>query len=96
MMSVLADEPKNTGPEFGKASPVGLLIVVVLLICVFILVWSMNRHLKRLPDTFDRQPSTPEQAADDATVTAVVEEATEKDGGTTGPETEGLPREPGG
>ncbi|WP_264001638.1 hypothetical protein, partial [Mycolicibacterium gadium] len=55
-VSVLADPPKNTGPDFGKASPFGLLIVVVLLICVFILVWSMNRHLKKLPQSFDEQP----------------------------------------
>lgn len=43
----------KTGPDAGKASPVGLLIVVLLLICVFILVWSMNRHLKRIPASFD-------------------------------------------
>ncbi len=51
-VSVLADPPKNTGPDFGKASPFGLLIVVILLICVFVLVWSMNRHLKKLPPEF--------------------------------------------
>ncbi|WP_431235370.1 hypothetical protein ACQ856_13355 [Mycolicibacterium psychrotolerans] len=55
-VSVLADPPKNTGPDFGKASPFGLLIVVILLISVFILVWSMNRHLKKLPKSFDEQP----------------------------------------
>lgn len=44
---LLAEGPKNTGPDFGKASPVGLLIVVLLLIAVFALVWSMNRHLKK-------------------------------------------------
>ena len=54
-VSVLADPPKNTGPDFGKASPVGLLVVVLLLIGVFILVWSMNKHLKRLPKTFDTE-----------------------------------------
>jgi hypothetical protein len=56
-VSVLADPPKNTGPDFGKASPLGLLIVVILLICVFALVWSMNRHLKKLPESFDEQPA---------------------------------------
>ncbi len=54
MTGVLAqDEPRQTGPDFGKASPVGLLIVVLLLIAVFALVWSMNKHLKRLPKSFD-------------------------------------------
>ena len=56
-VSVLADPPKNSGPDFGKASPLGLLVVVVLLIGVFILVWSMNRHLKKLPKSFGGQPA---------------------------------------
>jgi hypothetical protein len=56
-VSVLADPPKNSGPDFGKASPLGLLVVVVLLIGVFILVWSMNRHLKKLPKSFDDEPA---------------------------------------
>jgi hypothetical protein len=56
-VSVLADPPKNTGPDFGKASPLGLLIVVILLLCVFALVWSMNRHLKKLPESFDPPPA---------------------------------------
>jgi hypothetical protein len=55
-VSILADPPKNTGPDFGKASPFGLLIVVILLICVFVLVWSMNKHLKKLPQSFDEKP----------------------------------------
>ncbi|MDQ1752438.1 MAG: hypothetical protein QOE71_3494, partial [Pseudonocardiales bacterium] len=47
---LLADEtPRDTGPDFGKASPFGLVIVVILLIGTFLLVWSMNRHLKKLP-----------------------------------------------
>ncbi|WP_328360034.1 hypothetical protein OG976_07560 [Mycobacterium sp. NBC_00419] len=63
-VSVLADPPKNSGPDFGKASPLGLLVVVLLLIGVFILVWSMNRHLKKLPKSFDDEPV--ESAAEDA------------------------------
>ena len=55
-VSVLADPPKNSGPDFGKASPLGLLVVVLLLIGVFILVWSMNRHLKKLPKSFGGEP----------------------------------------
>ena len=50
-ISVLADDtPRNTGPDFGKASPVGLLVIVLLLIGTFLLVFSMNRHLKKLPN----------------------------------------------
>jgi len=52
MITLLAQEPTNTGPDFGKASPLGLLVVVLLLIGVFALVRSMNRHLKRVPEEF--------------------------------------------
>lgn len=66
---LLADEaPKDTGPDFGKASPFGLLVVVLLLIGTFLLVRSMNRHLNRLPESFDRENPEPEQAGDDGTV----------------------------
>ncbi len=47
------DPPRQTGPDFGKASPVGLLVIVLLLIGTFGLVWSMNRHLRKLPKSFD-------------------------------------------
>lgn len=64
MTSVLAqDPPRQTGPDFGKASPFGLIVVVVLLICTFLLVWSMNRHLRRLPTSFD--DADPEVTAED-------------------------------
>jgi len=52
LIVLLADGPTKTGPDFGKASPVGLLIVVLLLIAVFVLVWSMNRHLTKARDHF--------------------------------------------
>ncbi|HYJ55289.1 MAG TPA: hypothetical protein VEX40_07195 [Mycobacterium sp.] len=58
-LGLLAQEgPRQTGPDFGKASPFGLIVVVLLLIGTFALVWSMNRHLRRLPESFD--PDTPE------------------------------------
>ena len=66
---LLADNPpRNTGPDFGKASPFGLLIVVLLMIGTFFLIRSMNRHLKKLPESFDRENPEPDQAADDGTV----------------------------
>ncbi len=52
MITLLAEEPANSGPDFGKASPVGLLVVVLLLIGVFFLVRSMNRHLRKVPASF--------------------------------------------
>jgi hypothetical protein len=70
---VLADlqadnAPHNSGPDFGKASPFGLLVVVLLLIATVFLVRSMNRHLRKLPDSFDPQNPGPDQAVDDGTI----------------------------
>jgi hypothetical protein len=63
-IGLLADDaPRDTGPDFGKASPFGLVIVVLLLIGTFLLVWSMNRHLRKLPKSFDE--SEPDQAANE-------------------------------
>jgi hypothetical protein len=63
-IGLLADDaPRNTGPDFGKASPFGLVIVVLLMIGTFLLVWSMNRHLRKLPKSFD-QPE-PDQTTED-------------------------------
>lgn len=88
LITLLADDaPRNTGPDFGKASPVGLLIIVLLLIGTFALVWSMNRHLKKLPDSFDREIPEPDQAADDGTVALPAEPT---------PDDEDSRREPGG
>ena len=68
IVGLLADEaPRDTGPDFGKASPFGLLIVVLLLIGVFLLIRSMNRHLRRLPGSFDRDDTEPDQAEGDGT-----------------------------
>ena len=70
VVALLAEEPpRDTGPDFGKAAPFGLLIVVLLMIGTFLLIWSMNRHLKRLPESFDRdnpeqtRPPTTERSA---------------------------------
>ncbi|HEU4362718.1 MAG TPA: hypothetical protein VFR27_14620 [Mycobacterium sp.] len=69
---LLADgAPHNSGPDFGKASPFGLLVIVLLLLGTFLLVWSMNRQLKKVPASFDRDNPEPDQAADEGTVGAV-------------------------
>jgi hypothetical protein len=87
-VGLLADDaPHNTGPDFGKASPVGLLIIVVLMIGTFALIWSMNRHLKKLPERFDRANPEPDQAADDGTVGEPADSV---------PDNEGTRHEPGG
>lgn len=64
LVALLAqDQPRDTGPEFGKASPLGLLVLVLLLIGTFLLVRSMNRHLRKLPKSFDAQHPEPDSPA---------------------------------
>jgi hypothetical protein len=96
VVGLLADDaPRHTGPDFGKASPFGLLIVVLLMIGTFLLIRSMNRHLRKLPESFDRDHPEPDQAADDGTV---VDAQTEGNDGATGAPTDrdGSRHEPGG
>ena len=63
MTGLLAqDAPRQTGPDFGKASPIGLIVVILLLISVFLLVWSMNKHLRRLPKSFGDDGSDPQNS----------------------------------
>ncbi|OMC50035.1 hypothetical protein A5745_05455 [Mycobacterium sp. IS-2888] len=77
LLTVIADgSPRNNGPDFGKASPLGLLVVVLLLIATLLLLRSMNRQLKKVPKTFDPEHPEPDQAADEGTDT--VDEAPER------------------
>jgi len=39
--------------DVGKAGPLGLLLIVLLLIAVVLLVRSMTTHLRRIPRSFD-------------------------------------------
>jgi hypothetical protein len=63
---VLAQDPApppGKGEEFGKASPVGLVVLVVLFLATILLVRSMNKHLRKVPASFD---ATASDAAADA------------------------------
>jgi hypothetical protein len=44
---VLADSDK------GRGSPIGLFVILVLCVAVYFLWRSLNRHLKRIPPTFE-------------------------------------------
>jgi hypothetical protein len=57
-------DPGRQGEDFGKSSPVGLLVVLLLLVAVAFLIRSMTKHLKRVPASFD------EPAAESATESA--------------------------
>ncbi|MGL6235318.1 MAG: hypothetical protein ACRC20_08225 [Segniliparus sp.] len=50
-MQLLAVGPP--GPEQGKGSPWGVVITLLLVVAVFVLGWSMQKHLKKIPKSFD-------------------------------------------
>jgi hypothetical protein len=62
---VLAQQPGQgdhggQGEDFGKSSPVGLLVLLLFLIAVAFLVRSMSKHLKRVPASFDNDGQAPD------------------------------------
>jgi hypothetical protein len=66
----LADNSFGDNLGDGVAGPVGLLIIVLLAIATVLLVRNMNKHLKRLPESFPDPRGTqsvtvPQQGADD-------------------------------
>ncbi len=48
---VLAEDDK------GRGSPIGLFVVIVLCVAVYFLWRSLNRHIKRVPESFDAPPA---------------------------------------
>jgi hypothetical protein len=91
LLAVIADGgTKNNGPDFGKATPLGLVVVVLLVVATLFLVRSMNKQLKKVPESFDRQHPEPDQAADEGTdaVDGLDDEAP-------GPDSNGPTRPPG-
>jgi hypothetical protein len=61
----LAQEPPKPpqGPEFGGSSPIGLVVVLLLALALVFLIRSMNKHLRKVPksfdDTDDQRPDEP-------------------------------------
>jgi len=50
-------------PESGKAGPLGLLVILLLGVATVLLIRSMNRHLRKVPPSFDR-PAEPDKRPD--------------------------------
>jgi hypothetical protein len=53
MTGLLAAAGEQLPEDVGKAGPLGLLLIVLLLIATGLLVRSMTGHLKKLPRSFD-------------------------------------------
>ena len=47
--------------ENREASPIGLVVILLLLVALVFLVRSMNKHLRKVPGSFSRSESRPEQ-----------------------------------
>jgi hypothetical protein len=45
--------PAGRGAEFGKAAPTGLVVLLLFFLAVALLVRSMNKHLRRIPKSFE-------------------------------------------
>ncbi len=56
---VVAAAEEQLPEDVGKAGPLGLLLIVLLLIAVALLVRSMTTHLKRIPPSFDAADQEP-------------------------------------
>jgi hypothetical protein len=53
-----APDPGGQGEDFGKAAPVGLVVLLLFFLVVALLVRSMNKHLRRVPKSFDDDSGT--------------------------------------
>ncbi len=51
-------DPGGQGEDFGKAAPVALVVLLLFFLAVALLVRSMNKHLRRVPKSFDDETST--------------------------------------
>ena len=68
------------GPEFGKASPLGIPVVLLLLIATILLIRNMNKHIKNLPESFDAEHPEADQLIDEGTDRSGVQTDSEFDG----------------
>ncbi|HSS81918.1 MAG TPA: hypothetical protein VLK24_12075 [Gaiellaceae bacterium] len=69
VVAVLAQDPApppGKGEEFGKASPVALVVLVLLFLATILLVRSMNKQLRKVPASFDEPDGTQDRATPDS------------------------------
>ena len=64
-IAVLAQNPEppaNQGEEFGKASPVALVVILCLGVATIALIVSMTRRIRRLPESFEEKTDTDQES----------------------------------
>nr|WP_042190124.1 hypothetical protein [Kibdelosporangium sp. MJ126-NF4]CEL19109.1 hypothetical protein [Kibdelosporangium sp. MJ126-NF4]CTQ95089.1 hypothetical protein [Kibdelosporangium sp. MJ126-NF4] len=75
----MPDDPGGRGEDFGKSSPVGLLVLLVFIVAVVFLARSMSKHLKRVPASFDKPEDKETAEATDKATDGAADEATDGD-----------------
>jgi hypothetical protein len=55
-------DPPAQGPEFGGSSPIGLVVTLLMLVALIFLIRSMNKHLRKVPPSFEPESEEREQA----------------------------------
>lgn len=58
------EPPANKGEEFGKASPVALVVILVLAVVTAFLIRNMTKRIRRLPESFDPPAASTDEPAD--------------------------------
>ncbi|HEV7657331.1 MAG TPA: hypothetical protein VGP36_21735 [Mycobacteriales bacterium] len=60
MTPLLLAAPAAPAVENREASPIALVLVLVLLVALIFLIRSMNKHLRKVPADFSETPVQPE------------------------------------
>jgi hypothetical protein len=50
------EPPPGQGEEFGKASPVALVVIILLALATIVLIRGMTKRIRRLPASFETSP----------------------------------------
>ena len=66
LATTAVDPSTGHGEEWGKAAPVALLMIVLLGVALYLLIKSMNRQLKKVPESFDPPADVTEQITQDS------------------------------
>jgi hypothetical protein len=53
-------------PGFGKAGPVALVVILLLFVAMGFLMWSMTKHVKKVPASFDGEENPEHDEAADS------------------------------
>ena len=82
-------DPGGRGEDFGKSSPVGLLVLLLFFVAVAFLVRSMTKHLKRVPASFDPPEDSPADSPVDSSADSSAGSSVEKSAEGSGPAEDG-------